>query len=1008
MSHTPPPTGPPSSGFTPTRRLFLGMSATAGTAAALSTTLGAPAASAAPQGFPKGFEAPAATARAKFRWWWPHGLVDPQEVAREIDQAADAGFGGMEVADVHHSSSEPLDPEGHGWGTGPWREAVEAALSRAEERGIVVDMTIGPSWPAAVPSLTPQDRAAVRELAHGVRYLASGEEASGALPEPVAEPGHGVESRELLAVQAVRLAEGASPEDKRTALEADTLQDLTASVQGEELTWTAPGEGDGSTWALIAYWERGSGQRPEGGPHTEPISYVVDHFSSAGAQAVIDFWEENVLTSGIRSLLRGPAGGAIFEDSIEMETEATLWTHGLPSAFEGHHGYDPVPYLPVLVRVDEDQVFSFDPDTDRRVLNDFNDLLSQLYIDHHITPLQEWAHGLGMGYRIQPYGLQTDAVAKAALVDTAEGESLGFKNLDDFRSLAGGRDLGGKKVLSSEAGAVYGGSYSTTWQQTVRTIAREYSAGVNMAVLHGFSYADAPGAQWPGFAAFTPYSGGVGYSESWGPRHPTWQHVSDVSGFFARAQHTLQSGTSTVDVAFLRQKGYAGSGFGAAYFSKEGVRRGWTHQFVSPRLLRITEPRVEGGRLAPEGPAYGLLVFEGDAFSGRLPTMELDTARRMVDYARSGLKILIVGDWSAPQEPGTDQSSAEELLRTMEELLAEPSVHRVDTREDIPDGLAALDARPAVSYAQGSPLLHARRRDDELELYYFTNGSDSETVDHRVTLPADIDHAYPFALDLWNGRITPLPEHTRGDGTVEVGVRLAPGASTVIALAPPSWTASHGEPGQKMPPGQLKKLRVDGTDADEVRVEGRKAVVRASSAGTYTTALSDGSTVSTAIDSVGEPVDLTSWELEVEDWRPGGSNTDTEVVLHEHSLSSLVPWREIEGLADTSGIGRYTTTVDLGEGWTGGHGAHLDLGRVSDTFRVTVNGTDLPPCDQQDTVVDVGPWLRGGSNTIQVEVATTLINRMRAFRPDVYGGVSRQDYGLMGPVRLLPYGQAEL
>jgi hypothetical protein len=33
---------------------------------------------------------------------------------------------------------------------------------------------------------------------------------------------------------------------------------------------------------------------------------------------------------------------------------------------------------------------------------------------------------------------------------------------------------------------------------------------------------------------------------------------------------------------------------------------------------------------------------------------------------------------------------------------------------------------------------------------------------------------------------------------------------------------------------------------------------------------------------------------------------------------------------------------------------------------------------------------------------------MRAFRPDVYGGVSRQDYGLMGPVRLLPYGQAEL
>ncbi|MFV2196778.1 glycosyl hydrolase [Nocardiopsis sp. LOL_012] len=1006
--HDTPSAEHPRSGFTPSRRLFLGMSAAAGTAAALSTTVGAPAASASPRSFAGAFPDPSAAARAKFRWWWPHGLVDPQEVAREIDQAADAGFGGMEVADVHHSAEEDLDPAGHGWGTLPWREALTTALAQAEKRGIVVDITIGPSWPAAVPTITPQDEAAVRELAHGVRYLASGEEVSGALPEPEVAPEHGVEARTLVAVQAVRLADGASPGDRRCKLKADTLQDLTSSVEGEELTWTAPGEGDGSTWALFAYWERGSGQRPEAGPHTEPVSYVVDHFSSAGAQAVIDFWEENILTSRIRRLLRGSAGGAIFEDSIEMETEATLWTRDLPAAFESHNGYDPMPYLPVLVRVDEDQVFSFDPDTDRRVLNDFNDLLSQLYIDHHITPIQDWAHSLGMGYRIQPYGLQTDAVAKAAVVDNAEGESLGFKNLDDFRSLAGGRDLAGKKILSSEAGAVYGGSYSTTWEQTVRTIAREYAAGVNMAVLHGFSYADAPGAQWPGFAAFTPYNGGVGYSESWGPRHPTWQHVSDVSGFFARAQHTLQTGTPKIDMAFLRQKGYAGSGFGAAYFTKEGVRKGWTHQFVSPRLLRITDPEVKDGRLAPDGPAYSLMVFEGDAFSGRIPTMELETAQRLVGYARAGLKILVVGDWSSPQQPGNDQGSAEELSQAMAELLAEPTVHRVDSRDDIPAGLEALGARPAVSYSEDSPLLHLRRRDDDLDLYYFTNGSDSETVDHKVTLPTGVRDAYPFELDLWSGRVDPLPVHTSGDGTVEVGVRLAPGASTVIALARPSWSVKHGNSGQAMPPGQLKKLRLSGTDADAVRVDGRKTLVRASAPGTYTTTYESGRTATTAIDSVGDPVDLTSWELEVEDWQPGGSATETDVVLHERALTSLAPWKDIAGLADTSGIGRYTTTVDLGEGWTGGHGAYLDLGRVSDTFRVTVNGTDLPPCDQLDPVVDIGPWLRNGSNTITVEVATTLINRMRAFRPDVYGPVRRQDYGLLGPVRLLPYGQAEL
>ncbi|GAB3464591.1 glycosyl hydrolase [Streptomonospora sediminis] len=995
------------------RRLFIGAGAAAGTAAALQPAVGLPGAAAAPADsrLAAGLADPARAVQAKFRWWWPHGMVEPAEIRREIDQIADAGFGGVEIADVHHSVDEPLDPENTGWGTERWRDALEAALSRAERRGVVVDITIGPAWPAAVPTVTPQDAAAMRELAHGVRFLAAGEEISGALPEPATAPADGVTERSLFAVQAVRLADGADPQDSPCSLVADSLVDLTSEAYGEELSWTAPGEG-GATWALIAYWERGSGQRPEAGPHTEPVSYVVDHFSAAGTRAVTDFWDEHILTPRIRALLEGPAGGALFEDSIEMETDATLWTPGLPAEFEEHTGYDPLPYLPVLVRADEDKVFSFGSPTDRRATDDFNDVLSQLYIDHHLKPLKKWAHRLGLRYRIQPYGLETDAMAKAAVVDIPEGESLGFNNLDDFRSLAGGRDLGGNTVLSSEAGAVYGGSYSTTWRETARTVSREYTAGVNQAVLHGFSYADAPGARWPGFAAFTPYDGGVGYSESWGPRLPTWQHAADVAGFLARSQHGLQWGTSTADVAFLRQKGYAGSGFGAAYFSKEGVRIGWTHQFVSPRLLEITDPDVEDGVLAPDGPAYNLLVFEGDAFSGRVPTLPLETARRLLRYAKRGLRIVVVSDWSSPQQPGVDQDGAAELAETVQALLGQPTVHRVAAREDIAEGIAALGAAPGVRYAQDSPLLHARRRSRHLDLYHLANGSDDTAVDHDVTFSTGIRHAYPFAIDLWTGGITPLPLHRAEDGGIRLRVRLAPGAATAVAIARPQWAKGAGKGGGKgghgIAPGQLRKLRFDSTDADSVHIAGGTAKVRAASPGSYTTTGADGRTVTTAIDSVGDKRELTRWRLEVEDWRPGGSATETEVRTHELDLDGLAPWTELDGLADVSGIGRYTATVELGKGWTGGHGAYLDLGRVTDLFRVSVNGKDLPPADQLDPVVDLGDRLHSGTNTIEVEVSTTLINRMRAFRPDVYGDAARQECGLLGPVRLLPYGQADL
>ena len=50
-----------------------------------------------PDAFVKAFRKPGTATAAGFRWWWPHGLVDPVEIAREVDQVADAGFGVLEV-----------------------------------------------------------------------------------------------------------------------------------------------------------------------------------------------------------------------------------------------------------------------------------------------------------------------------------------------------------------------------------------------------------------------------------------------------------------------------------------------------------------------------------------------------------------------------------------------------------------------------------------------------------------------------------------------------------------------------------------------------------------------------------------------------------------------------------------------------------------------------------------------------------------------------------------------
>ena len=89
-------------------------------------------ASAQAAGFADSFAAPARQYQPKFRWWWPNALVDNAEIQAELDQMADAGFGGAEITDVHHSATQPLDPAGHGWGTAG--VGIDATTGRAARR----------------------------------------------------------------------------------------------------------------------------------------------------------------------------------------------------------------------------------------------------------------------------------------------------------------------------------------------------------------------------------------------------------------------------------------------------------------------------------------------------------------------------------------------------------------------------------------------------------------------------------------------------------------------------------------------------------------------------------------------------------------------------------------------------------------------------------------------------------------------------------------------------------
>ena len=944
------------------------------------------------------FASPPRSVAPRFRWWWPNGQVDPAEIAREVDEVAAIGGGGMEVSDIHASGLLTLDPVNYGWGSAPWVTALARALTEAERKGMTIDLTLSPGYPVCAPTITPDSPAASAELAHGVVTVDAGSTYSGAVPAAVLAPGNGVTKQALVRVQAAQTTGPAG--HNGTPLDQSTFVDLTDTVSDGQITWTAPA--GGGAWVLLSYWLRGTGQQPEDGSggFMTPAPYVVDHFSAIGTKAVTGMWDQMILNGEIEGLLHR-AGTAFFEDSLELNTKSTIWTPDLLPVFQDSLGYDLAPYLPVVVTINGKYQFYYDATESMHVRDDVNAVMSFLYQQHHLLGFQQWANGHAMEYRMQPYGLTTDSLYFASFLDIPEGETLGFKNLDDYRVLCGGRDLAGHLLLSCESLAMANAAYSATWHQGLEIMSGAYVAGVNQTVIHGFSYADAPGATWPGFAAFSPYEQTqIGYSESWGPRQPTWRHMPDIAGYISRTQWAMRTGTPRYDLVFFRQKGYTSTGIGAPWATASGIPIGWTYSFATEPVLALPGVRVADGKLDPGGPAFSAMVLGPDQFGSNTSEISLAGAQSLLGFAKAGLPTVVLGDWSAAVSTGHVPAHADdEVQAAIAQLLALPSVINVATEDEIPAALAQLGVTPRVTYASSPGLKTSHRVDGQVDIYLMANAQHAvksviTPVSQTAWLTAEAPGAVPYRLDAWTGEITRIAQFARQGSQVGVRVTLNPGETTIVVLAAPGWA---GEPGA---------IQVTQTTADAVFIDREQVVVRASAGGDYTATLADGTVLHALVGSVPAPVTLQSWTLEAEDWQPGATASQTLKPVVSLTLDALTPWPAIPELADSSGVGHYRTTVTLPESWNRGLGATLSLGTVTDTFRVWVNGHLVPPAGVLASAVDLGGLLQPGQNTIEVEVATTLINRLRVVTPQVYGIAQPQAYGLIGPVQLTPYGQA--
>jgi hypothetical protein len=106
------------------------------------------------------------------------------------------------------------------------------------------------------------------------------------------------------------------------------------------------------------------------------------------------------------------------------------------------------------------------------------------------------------------------------------------------------------------------------------------------------------------------------------------------------------------------------------------------------------------------------------------------------------------------------------------------------------------------------------------------------------------------------------------------------------------------------------------------------------------------------------------------------------------------------GLAVYSGIGEYQQSFTLAE-WSREGRLVLDLGDVSASAAVRVNGILAGVLSAPPWRVDVTELVQAGTNTVAIQVANTLANHYSVGIPTPYAFPHQTRSGLLGPVRLI-------
>ncbi|MBC8053430.1 MAG: glycoside hydrolase [Sphingobacteriaceae bacterium] len=679
---------------------------------------------------------------------------------------------------------------------------------------------------------------------------------------------------------------------------------------------------------------------------------------------------------------KSPNVRAFYNDSYEVYD--ANWSENLFDEFKVRRGYDLRPHIRDLMSKELKPQIS-------RLKSDYRETMSEMLLENFTIPWTNWTHRYKGISKNQAHGSPGNLIDLYAAVDIPECETFGssyfpipglrrdsadVRNVDPdpimLKFASSAAHVTGKNLVSSETFTWLTEHFKTSLSQTKPELEQVFLSGVNHTFFHGTTYSpeDVPYPGWLFYASvnFVP-------SNSW------WSHLPGLNTYITRVQSVLQAGKSDNELLIywpIHDVWHNPKGMdmplkvhdvdvwlhpSAFYKNVKSLQEaGYSLDFISDRLLK--QSTVAGGTIStsPNASPYKTLIVPKSDY------MPIETLEKVIDLARSGATVII------QQMP-----------------------------EDVP-GLSNLDANRNKLYQIVSSLSFS---DAGNGMKQFKIGSG------RLILSADVKKALEFSgisgeklsttglkfirRQVGNDKYYYLVNHTPAAVNTELPLNVQ--ASSVVILDPQSGDAG------------IASSSIDGntTTVKLQLLPGEALILK-------TTGNTSGLSKWKYLNTASKPVDVKGeWNLHFSDGGP--------VLPADKKLTQLVSWTDLGDSAAVSFSGKAEYTIDFKMPKIKGDEYILDLGKVHESARVWVNGHDAGILWSIPYQARIGKYLKKGKNTIKIEVANLMANRIRdmdkkgiqwrkyheinfvninytAFNAAIW---KPQPSGLVGPVTIIPY-----